>query len=172
MYENAPATKILATHCACCGRPLLDAQSVEVGVGPVCREKYMFADAVSEAARQEGNKLIYKIARQQVGPEVTQAMLRLEELGLVRVAERIKKRLRLVSISYEGGRIYVRTPAVSKGTFPAFLKAIRSIGGRKWERAEKVNSFPTSERKAVWEVLKEYFCGCNGVGPKGAFQIN
>lgn len=39
-YENAPATRILATHCACCGRALLDAVSVEAGIGPDCRAKY------------------------------------------------------------------------------------------------------------------------------------
>jgi hypothetical protein len=26
-YENAPSTRLLATHCACCGRSLRDANS-------------------------------------------------------------------------------------------------------------------------------------------------
>lgn len=38
-YETAPSTILLATHCALCARPLGDAYSVEVGMGPVCREK-------------------------------------------------------------------------------------------------------------------------------------
>ena len=38
-YEDAPATKMLRVGCACCGRALLDAESVESGMGPVCREK-------------------------------------------------------------------------------------------------------------------------------------
>jgi hypothetical protein len=36
-YENATATKFLATHCACCGKALVDADSVQAGVGPDCR---------------------------------------------------------------------------------------------------------------------------------------
>jgi hypothetical protein len=36
-YVNAAATKLLATHCACCGKPLVDADSVQAGVGPDCR---------------------------------------------------------------------------------------------------------------------------------------
>ena len=36
-YENAPATKMLATNCCCCGRPLVDSMSVELGIGPECR---------------------------------------------------------------------------------------------------------------------------------------
>ena len=49
-YENAPATRMLATHCAACGRPLVDATSVETGMGPVCRERYGY-DARSEITR-------------------------------------------------------------------------------------------------------------------------
>jgi hypothetical protein len=36
-YINAAATKFIATHCACCGKPLVDADSVQAGVGPDCR---------------------------------------------------------------------------------------------------------------------------------------
>lgn len=43
-YENAPAAAMLATHC-CCGRPLLDAVSVEAGIGPDCRKKHGFDEA-------------------------------------------------------------------------------------------------------------------------------
>lgn len=38
-YEQAFSTKLLATHCAYCGRPLRDADSVENGMGPVCRAR-------------------------------------------------------------------------------------------------------------------------------------
>ena len=39
-YLTAPATKMLATHCAVCARALVDAKSVELGIGPDCRKKY------------------------------------------------------------------------------------------------------------------------------------
>lgn len=39
-YENAPATKMLATHCCACNRPLVDAKSVEYGIGPECRKRH------------------------------------------------------------------------------------------------------------------------------------
>lgn len=48
-YENAPSTTLLATHCALCGRPLRDADSVERGVGPDCAEKHGYGDAQGEA---------------------------------------------------------------------------------------------------------------------------
>jgi hypothetical protein len=47
-YETAPATEMLASHCACCARPLVDAVSVEAGVGPECRKKHGFGVAQGE----------------------------------------------------------------------------------------------------------------------------
>lgn len=47
-YENAPATKLLATHCACCARPLVDSVSVEAGMGPTCRKVHGYNKAQAE----------------------------------------------------------------------------------------------------------------------------
>lgn len=49
-YESAPATILLATRCCICGRPLLDAESVECGIGPTCR-KGMESDATPDWAQ-------------------------------------------------------------------------------------------------------------------------
>jgi len=35
----------IATHCCICGRQLIDATSVEKGIGPICRNKYNYEDA-------------------------------------------------------------------------------------------------------------------------------
>jgi hypothetical protein len=48
-YENAPATIMLATHCACCARSLVDAASIEAGMGPVCRKRHGYNTADTEA---------------------------------------------------------------------------------------------------------------------------
>lgn len=39
-YVNAAATRFIATHCAVCGRPLVDADSVQMAIGPDCRAKH------------------------------------------------------------------------------------------------------------------------------------
>ncbi len=69
-YEEAPATKMLATHCIFCSRPLLDASSVEAGIGPICRGKVGYNDPVPNHARQEANKLIHRIATNRQAPEI------------------------------------------------------------------------------------------------------
>jgi len=40
-HVNAKATKILATHCCVCSTPLVDAKSIQAGIGPVCARKYL-----------------------------------------------------------------------------------------------------------------------------------
>lgn len=40
-YHDAKATRILATHCVSCGKDLLDAKSVEIGMGPDCRRRFL-----------------------------------------------------------------------------------------------------------------------------------
>ena len=57
-YENAAATKLLATNCVICGRALVDATSVELGVGPECR-KHVDGD-IADDTRKTANEQVFK----------------------------------------------------------------------------------------------------------------
>ena len=95
MHENAPATKLLATNCACCGRALVDALSVETGIGPECRKRFSVDVVVDEAARVEANRLVFEVARGGITRRDAQPVFdRLAELGFTVLAERIAKRFR------------------------------------------------------------------------------
>lgn len=37
-YTNSTAFKINPTYCCVCSKPLVDADSVNMGIGPVCRK--------------------------------------------------------------------------------------------------------------------------------------
>lgn len=92
-YENAPATKLLATACAYCGRDLVDAVSVETGVGPECRKKYAIDSDASEEARKEANQIVFQLARKGVGNRIyLPAIERLAALGFEHLAARVAKR--------------------------------------------------------------------------------
>lgn len=172
-YENAPATEMLASRCACCARQLVDSQSVETGVGPVCRKKYLVADAVTGEARIEGNKLIHRIATLQRGEGVASAISRLKELGFAHVVERIMKRLHgrpAISLSYQGNRILMKA-SVPSGAWDAWLRAMRRVPGMRYEGRGEGNSFPMDQKRSVWRLLKQFFMGQQGIGPKGAFTI-
>jgi uncharacterized Zn finger protein (UPF0148 family) len=173
-YEQAPATAMLATHCAFCGRPLVDAQSAETGVGPICREKHLVPDKVSPEARQEGNKLIHRIAVLQKGEEVTQAVARLKELGFSHVVKRINKRIKkrspVVQLSYQYGRLYLKANVPGQ-LWNKWLISMRNVPGMRYEGKGVGNSFPMAQKRSVWNLLRRFFPGREAMGPKGEFLI-
>lgn len=93
-YEDAPATKLIAVNCACCARPLLDAISVENGMGAVCRRKHGFTKADGEpswptvcAVLLAGQNLDALIAQASAGDEGARLVL---EDALREYAPRVK----------------------------------------------------------------------------------
>lgn len=169
-YENAPATQMLATHCAACGRPLVDAASVEAGLGPDCRKKYGVA-SLDEDKRAEANRIVHAIALEQTGIAVVEGVAALRALGCDKLADRVLKRVRPVEIvELEGDRIGLRAKPRDED-FDGFVAALRRVPGRRWDKASKLNTFPAKFKGNLWAVLKTYFPGVEGIGPKGAFLI-
>jgi hypothetical protein len=181
-YEEAPATALLATHCCACGRALLDAESVERGIGPVCAEKFGFLVPVGAAERAEANKLVHAVAAlagacsTEVSADVEAALARLLELGFVKLAGIIRLRLAGkadVVVEVEGGFYVVRAPYS-----PAFLEAAGKFGRTHWEFVKKhgsgrknVRLVPVGERNRLWLALKHAFPGAKVAGPAGAVII-
>src|SRR5581483_2384258 len=133
-YEDAPATKMLATHCAVCCRPLLDAQSVELGIGPECRKRAGYDIPVDPDKRDAANKLVYEIALGKMDFQaLAAACMELSMLGFSKLAQTITSRRASIHISeFEDGytkRLLVKTPFTDDS-----LKSIRAIPGRRIER--------------------------------------
>ncbi len=168
-YENAPATKMLATACAICARPLLDAKSVEIGIGPICRDKYGYGElsGLTEEVRIEANKAIHAIACDQDGPKVIPNVKRLMELGLTGVVSAVLARVAVVKLATTpDGRYAVKSPYSDMAT-----SLFRTVAGRRWDKERKLNVFPASSKEALFEVLKRAYPGAIAVGPKGVFYI-
>jgi hypothetical protein len=163
-YENAPATKMLATHCAACGRPLVDAVSVETGLGPDCRKKYSVE--VSEENRELANGLVYQLALEQTGEAALRCAFELRALGFVALADRVADRCADITISVDGDVLLVATPWSESAN-----EQWRTIRGRRWDRELRVNRVPSSERAALWALLRRCFGGRLATGPKGPFVV-
>jgi hypothetical protein len=167
-YELAPATALLATSCAACGRPLLDAASVAAHMGPECRQKYGVL-SLDEETRTAANVHIFRIALLQTGAEVAERLSALRDLGLSDLADRITKRLApdyAAVISTDGDRLVVKASydvamACNLGLLP----------GRVWDKAKKVNTFPVSSKRALFEALKKGARGQKCLGGRGEFQL-
>jgi hypothetical protein len=165
-YLEAPATKMLATHCAACGRPLVDVVSVEVGMGPDCRARLTATVECSDETRHEANVLIHKIAIAQTGMNALAPITRLRELGFQKLATKVEHRCASVRIAEDSGVYVVQAPFTEEAT-----SAWRDIPGRSWNKEAKANVVPLSQRGALWNLLRTYYQGSLAVGPKGPFLI-
>jgi exodeoxyribonuclease V alpha subunit len=122
-YESAPSTRLLATHCAACGRALRDAPSVDAGLGPECRQKYgatddspspdwntartRLGDEVYAAipalagvwgvsSQRAANTLTERVAAQPNTPLARRCIHAIRSLGYDRLASRLQDRMRRV----------------------------------------------------------------------------
>lgn len=174
-YENAAATKMMATNCVCCGRALVDAVSVQMGIGPECRKEY--DGGISEEVREKANGLVFKasMAAQHGNVELVKVLAEeIRGLGLGKLADKVGRRFRNaaryteISISVEGMEYRVETP-FRRAMKEEFVAAWRRIPGRRFRN--EANYIPVSQKKALWELLSQFFGGKFGKGPKGVFQI-
>jgi hypothetical protein len=183
-YESAPATEMVATRCACCSRPLVDANSVEVGVGPICRERYGYGepdtvvslDAVTDElnepalavigdagdAHEAANRVVYAIAAEQSGPAVDELTETLAKLGYTRLSQIIAQRLaKLAESNLRKVSVHlIRIPQGFQVLSPYREDAPwRSLRAR-WDRGSRTWIVPQIARKGLWALLKEHYAGC------------
>ena len=170
-YESAPATKLVATHCICCGRPLVDAASVERGVGPECARKYGYDDAQGEPdwelaekllldegfdparfdrdAHKAANALVHYIA---VSGADTTAIAAIDALGFRLLARMLAERLGAITVEAEGDTLIVKTPYNWR-----FNEAVRFVPGARWDAKRKVRTVPAMQRMQLWAAIKSAF---------------
>lgn len=127
-YTAAPATSLIATACACCSRALLDAPSVERGIGPYCAKKHGYGDAqtapawdIAQAeiaravalapevpalaslddARRSANALVHRIAADPQSVAMPHLLAAVSALGYSRLAAAIAEHLCPVTVRIE-----------------------------------------------------------------------
>lgn len=175
--QNAAALAMLATHCAVCRRELRDPISVELGIGPDCRKRYKFdASTVTPEAYAEAKALIYKLAMLASSGLIDASMCyvasdRLKELGFEALSEIIvKKNTKICITAQADGRLLVRFPYE-----PAASHALYSLGANPHRDTRgKFAGYlitPALANATYNRVLRRFFAGQLGVGPKGTFIV-
>lgn len=174
-YENAPATVMLATNCCCCGRPLVDAMSVELGIGPECRGGA--TGSITEEQRVACNKLTHLAAVAAQDGNITRVREiagEIASIGLTDLAEKVAhrfvnaERLAKINITLVGEMLAVKTP-YKRSASSEFVAAWRSIPGRRYSSGK--NLVPVSSKRELWTLLQRFFPGEFGKGPQGVFRI-
>ena len=176
-YENATATKLLATKCCCCGRPHVDSISVELGIGPESRNGTR--GGISKSAQEACNRLTHHaslLATQGNIEGVREVSEEVKKLGLIELAEKINKRfvnaerLSKIQITQNGNVLSVKTP-FKRSLGEDFKIAWREIPGRRWNSKNKTNDVPVESKRELWNLLTRFFPGEYGRGPQGVFKI-
>lgn len=183
-HDNAPATTLLATHCAVCGRALVDAQSVETGIGPICRQRYFSNEALTESARVEANAIVYRVAAAlSADPtdgtlaQVSTDLQRLRDLGADTIVTQIlnnRGRLATIKLHVWG----TDTFAIAAPRNADLTAAFRNVPGRQWWGAtawhgnvRRVNVFPRWTWAQVRDALRTAFGDAFVRMPDGSVQI-
>ncbi|NDD56027.1 hypothetical protein EBZ39_19545 [bacterium] len=173
-YTAAPACQLLATHCCCCGRPLVDSVSVELGIGPECRKGD--TGGIDAATQDDCNRLTRSaaVAAQSGNVErVREIAETIESLGLSELANKIRKRFVnaekrcKITIVDNGDMLIVETPFRRKDS-SGFIEAWRNIPGRRYDRNRNANVVPVNQKR---QLLQRFFPGEFGKGPQGIFRI-
>jgi hypothetical protein len=167
-YTNAPATALVATHCALCGRALLDAASVESGMGPTCRARVL-RDAPTEH-RAEVNALVARIAANTSAADVAALVAQVAAHGYAALAERLTERLaegRAVTVRAEGDGYAVTAPFSE--TFGAALR--ECAPSRRWDRDAKVWRVPATAKRGLWTALVRAFPGAPLITDRGVSVV-
>ena len=179
-YLHADKTKLLATRCICCGKPLCDAESVERGIGPDCSDEG-YGQSVDPSIREAANIITRDaaIAAQRGDIAMVEVFAaQIKQLGLERLSSLMLRRfknadrLAKIVISEEVDRFLVETPFRRKDKV-AFIAAWRAIPGRQLLRrnGHVYNVIPKTQKVVLWNLLKHFFAGNYVKGPKGLFKI-
>ena len=175
-YQDSTACKLLATQCVICGRALVDARSVELGVGPECRKGV--DGGIDDGTRTVVNKLLFAAslaATRGAIEDVLEAADEIDKLGLNEVAGKVRRRFVKavqrdpdIIVEVEDGQLKVATP-FRRGDKQAFIDAWRAIPGRRYHSNR--NWVPEGQKRALWALLQRFFPGKYGRGPKGVFRV-
>lgn len=184
-YETAPATKLLAAHCAVCSRPLVDAISVETGMGPECRRRHGYDAPASDEARREVNRRVYLIAlwrthakqlvlgdqRVPTTREVVEHVMEIQKLGFTKLAGVLGAKLADVELTRAGDVYSLAVPYDLR--FITALRSARSMGRpcAHWNEPTKTWTFAAAVKNQVYAALRVAFAGRLGTGPLGLFVI-
>lgn len=176
-YEDSAACKMLATHCCVCGRPLVDAISVSMGIGPDCRAGENAG--ITPDIQEQCNKLTWQaaVAAQEGKIEDVRGLAnQIRLLGLTVLADKVEdrfvnaeKKAKIVIVA-EGEFYIVQTP-FKRSDSANFMQAWCNIPGRKFDRRRNANFVPINQKARLWNLLCQFFPGEYGRGPKGVFKI-
>lgn len=197
-YETSPSAVLVASNCACCGKVLSDAPSIETGMGPQCRKKHGYATPEGTAdpsaalaaiephkaalmlpegdmdARRLANILVHRIAVLQDGVVAAACVDGIRALGFETLGDRCAKRMTKIVVRVEESDVTGETTIVVKAPY-SDGGALRSLRGR-WDpttKTTRIRVYRSMEgaKAALLSALAADYPGAWVDGPAGLFLL-
>lgn len=174
-YENSPVTVMMKTRCMICRKKLKDSVSIEVGMGPDCREMHGYNIEVSAENRRAANLIIAIVATSDYNPAgVLVWSDQLRELGFNQLANVLCDRNSSVVLKRlaDGKSILVKTPYNDN-----MVGAFRRMGAQsKYRMPESRKGFegyvvPLTKWVELLASIKANFPNTLATGDKGSFIL-
>lgn len=191
-YENAPATELVATSCACCARPLLDAESVRLGIGPTCAKRHGFT---ARALFPDWSAVLAALGREEYAAmEIDRRRPIYNDHEVARfVANRLVYR---IASDQTGPRVQARTIALAALGYDklaasiamrlgavrieeegdllvvkaprseAFIAQMRRVPGSRWVGERRARLVPVASKRSLWGAIRAAFPGSLVIGTK------
>ena len=183
-YAAQRRTKVVAVECCVCSLPLVDAESVEWGTGPTCREKYGHVSKLDTKTRARARKLTWIASTTSDLDVLTHAINGLERLGCPELASRLATNIAEVRVTYADAMIRVETPRYNE----RLISGIKSLprrrftricpegspvprGGRAPRGSKSIWLVPQEDEGKLWAALTACIGGRFGLTTDGLFQI-
>lgn len=199
-YENSPALQLVATRCALCGRPLLDAESVECGMGPTCRARHgagdqlrspnlreatALADRLPDALRDRAQQLSmagnsrglanWAVSRVAVLHGSANADEAVDCLVLIVAAAGFVRLAGVLADRHSRQVVRVTVEGaelvVDAPYNEAFVASSRRVRGRRFDAKAKTFRFSSDQRVQLWAALSSFGRGTMVVGEQGMKRI-
>ena len=168
------------TRCFICGLPLKDSDSVDCGIGPVCRKKGGY-NHLSKADRADANVVLRFLSWRESSGDLSVGDLLvwgdwLLEAGLENIFHRAAKRFAVLTLEArnDGARFFISTRAYDGGFLSQMYRVVPSHE-RTFERVSRKKGFAYDMKhgRAMWTLLCERFGGQIGIDADGkVFELS
>lgn len=189
-YLNSPSIEIVATKCFLCNRPLLDANSVESGIGPICKKKIGYFDensqddykyeniGISEIDNAVLEKLSINDCRGAVNSLINfcsrcikdkeliiKIVKQIDNLGYKELSKKIFYYICDIIIEQDNDLLYISYPKDRR------MDWVINKNNGKWDSKLEKYIINKNNKKRIWGAFKKFFPGSFCIGPKGVFKI-
>lgn len=166
MANFSERARLLKQRCIACGKPVVEAQSVEAGMGPVCRKRYAW-EGLPADSRELLNNVLTELSFDPTIDNVCRAIGTAQRVGADRLEKLLIARFVDVEVVETNDKFYTIRFDYHEG----MILRLRKAPGAFFNRKQKVWWVPQVNRHFLWVAICENYPGRLCKSAKGITRI-